>query len=144
MFRLGNIFSWPTKDYEVVKQRQDKQRRESEKICAQIIQMDVMIKGITSFSWSIESTEIGSGFYPTMQFLLGVQSSDDMIPQAPLQLYFSVFNPLLILSPTILSSRLESENVLAMQCNGAIVNVADSVEQPNCETFNLCLYPPRL
>ena len=49
------------------------------------------------FRWSIESTKIGSGFYPTMQFLLGVQSFDDMIPQAPLQLYFSIFTPLLIL-----------------------------------------------
>ena len=79
-----------------------------------------------------------------MQCLFVVQSSDDMIPRAPLILYFSIFNALLILSPTLLSSRLESENVLAMQCNGAIVNVADSAEQPNCETCNLCLYPPRL
>ena len=61
------------------------------------------------FRWSIESTEIGSGFYPTMQFLLGVQSSDDMIPQAPLQLYFSIFNPLLILSPTLKFSSWERE-----------------------------------
>ena len=50
MFRLGNIFFWPTKDNEVVKRRQDKQSRVSEKICAQIIPMDAMIneKGITS------------------------------------------------------------------------------------------------
>ena len=72
------------------------------------------------FRWSIESTEIGSGFYPTMQFLLGVQSSDDMIPRAPLILYFSIFNALLILSPTILSSRLEKR-----ECSGNAMQWGD-------------------
>ena len=99
MFRLGNIFFWPTKDNEVVKRRQDKQSRVSEKICAQIIPMDAMINDKRNhFRWFTESTEIGNGFYPKMQFFLGVQSFDDMIPQTPLQLYFfSIFNSLLIL-----------------------------------------------